>query len=182
MNEVFIRVLGEIMKKISLITVALIAVVLIAGGCAGKGGRTEKKAPQGSEVDLFTLEFLDLNGNPFKLEKGKVTYLTFFASWCRVCAEEVKINNGILEKFGKKGLVVYGVNVGDATPVVKKYISKNGIKYSVVRDPSGDISMKKMGLMGLPLNLVVGADGREIFRAAETPTDEILKRALESAK
>lgn len=73
--------------------------------------------------------------------KKKVVYMTFFATWCKPCLNEMKQLKRVYKKLKKKGLIVLAVSVdepqtaADVVPTIKRY----KIDYPVVMDTQGQI-------------------------------------------
>jgi thiol-disulfide isomerase/thioredoxin len=159
------------------IIIAIIAGFALAG-CKGGGKKTDLKKTESKPVKLEKVIFYDLAGGQkdFKtLSGGKPVYLTFFASWCAICIKEVEINNKIYKEYSKKGLRVYGVNVGENAETAKRFVAKYKVEYPVLTDPK-ETASKSVGMIGLPLNLVFDGKSNEIYRDAALPPDDVLKR------
>ncbi|HEY9685016.1 MAG TPA: TlpA disulfide reductase family protein [Drouetiella sp.] len=107
-----------------------------------------KKAPE-----LQVAEWV--NGHAPKT-KGKVTLLEFWATWCPDCHRARPILNKFAEKFGDD-LVIIGIS-DESVPVITKFLDKNPVQYHIASAP--DRAMyKTVGVTGIPLVLVVSADG-----------------------
>jgi cytochrome c biogenesis protein CcmG/thiol:disulfide interchange protein DsbE len=54
----------------------------------------------------------ELNGNPFDLsnERGKVTIVNFWATWCEPCHKEIPAIEAVLRRYHDQGLEVIGVS------------------------------------------------------------------------
>ncbi len=57
--------------------------------------------------------------------KGKVVLLDFWATWCPPCKHDEPAVESILREFGKDGLVVLSVNMGEPRRKVKKYLEQS---------------------------------------------------------
>ena len=93
-------------------------------------------APKGSTPPK-DFSFPDLEGKMRKLSemKGKVVLLTFFATWCPLCNEEMPKLSGLYEKFKGRGLVVLAVSI-DRAPAsfVRLWTEKKKLTYPVLHD------------------------------------------------
>ena len=54
--------------------------------------------------------------------KGKVLLIEFWATWCPPCKSDEPAVERILADFGKQGLTVLAVNMGEPRRKVKKYL------------------------------------------------------------
>jgi thiol-disulfide isomerase/thioredoxin len=99
--------------------------------------------------------------------KGKPTLVSFYASWCEVCEEEVPGLYALSQQIGDKVNFI-AVNsqdngqgladaqkwgIADAWPVAKDVGGTNG----------SDLSLGTFGMRGMPLNLVYDASGTLVY-------------------
>jgi thiol-disulfide isomerase/thioredoxin len=169
-------------RKIIIALFSLLACAILIGtsGCPNNNVKKPVKIETPPSADKIL--FYGMDGKIVSLKTladGKPVYLTFFASWCVICIEEVEKNNLIFSKYEKLGLKVYGVNVGEDREAVKKFIAAHKVAYPVVGDPN-EKTAKSMKMIGLPLNLVLDGSGKEIYRDALPPADDVLKRVTEA--
>ena len=94
--------IGRIMTA-KIIIIAICAVMLTSIGY-GQGFKS-KTAPE------FALK--DLDGNKVSLKEnygdGPI-YISFWATWCKPCREELKIIEGLYEKYEDCGFKVLAIN------------------------------------------------------------------------
>ena len=93
-------------------------------------------APKGSTPPK-DFSFPDLEGKIRKLSEmqGKVVLLTFFATWCPLCNEEMPKLTRLYEKFKDRGLVVLAVSI-DRAPAsfVRLWIRNKKLTYPILHD------------------------------------------------
>ena len=100
----------------------------------------------------FTLQ--DLEGNDVKLskllEKGPVM-ISFWATWCSPCKEEIKKMFPVYEKYKDRGFTYLAINQDNQKSVskVKSYINANGYSFPVVLDPDKSVFESYSGV-GIP--------------------------------
>jgi len=81
----------------------------------------------------------DLSGRMTSLEqhRGSVVLLDFWATWCPPCRMSIPEIIKLHEKFGGKGLVIFGISMDDPRMVndeqLRVFKEKAGINYSVLR-------------------------------------------------
>ena len=75
-------------------------------------GCTKKEDP-GDVAPDFSLE--DLAGNTVSLNatKGSIVLLDFWATWCPPCLMSIPELVGLQQKYGEKGLVIFGISLDD---------------------------------------------------------------------
>ena len=90
--------------------------------------------------------------------KGHPVLLDFWASWCGPCAIEAPVIDRVARRYGKRGLVVMGVNVDDGAEVIKAYASQKGLSYPMVIDV-GKQASKMYQVDKLPSLVVIDRQG-----------------------
>ena len=91
--------------------------------------------------------------------KGKVTIVSFWATWCKPCKEEMRAMFPIIQKF--QGDVEYiAVSIDDTKTMSKvgPYISSKGYTFTVLLDPNKDL-FRALNGTDVPYTLVYAADG-----------------------
>lgn len=123
----------------------------------------------------FTVSMLD--GRQIKLSelRGKVVMVCFWATWCPPCRQEIAhLQEGVLDKFAGRDLVVLPISRGEKREVVEKFITDNGYKFAVGLDPDRAI-YDLYASNFVPRTFIIGKDGRVVYRNAGYD-DEIAKQ------
>ena len=142
-----------------LLLTALCAIILLfavrsfSPTVASQSGAGTEPAPD------FTLKTLD--GAPLRLSdyRGKVILLDFWATWCAPCQEEIPHFVEWQRKYGGRGLQVIGLSMDDGPKPVRKFSREFGMNYPVVLGTQ-DVASRYGGILGLPVNIVIGRDGK----------------------
>ncbi|MEO8210685.1 MAG: TlpA disulfide reductase family protein [bacterium] len=101
----------------------------------------------------------DLDGNELKLstllEKGPVM-ISFWATWCSPCKDEMKKMQPIYEKYKGQGFTYLAINQDNQKSIskVKSFINANGYTFPVVLDLDKHIFEDYLGV-GLPYSLII---------------------------
>jgi peroxiredoxin len=96
--------------------------------------------------------------------RGKVVLLTFWATWCPPCREEMSAFERLHRDLAAAGLVVLGVNAReDAEPIVE-YARTNAVSFPLAIDPDGKVNTA-YGIVALPTTFVIARNGRAVGRA-----------------
>jgi peroxiredoxin len=150
---------------------ALCLVGLIAG-C----GEQRFQAPLAQDFNLPTIE----GDGMVTLSKlrGDVVYLSFWASWCEPCREEMPHLQALWEKHREQGFQVIGINVDEDLETARKFASDHGLKFPLVHDSDRSIS-KLYRVAGYPSHYVVGRDGRIHFSALGFTENDALAVSVE---
>jgi peroxiredoxin len=109
----------------------------------------------------------------------KVIILSFFATWCQPCKEDLKYLQRIQDQHGGSELQVLCVLTQDSSKerAVKEFMEKLGVNLPVLLDEYGIIG-KRYAVTGLPGNFVVHKEG--ILKAKYLGYGEDVKRHFES--
>jgi thiol-disulfide isomerase/thioredoxin len=94
-------------------------------------------------------------------QQGKVVILTFWATWCAPCRQELPNLEGIQEKVGRDRLVVLAVNFRDTDDTLRS-LSKDARqaawKITLLEDHNGSIA-SKYGIHSIPHLFLIGRNG-----------------------
>jgi cytochrome c biogenesis protein CcmG/thiol:disulfide interchange protein DsbE len=106
----------------------------------------------------FTLT--DLNGQKLDSStlKGKVVLIDFWATWCAPCRKEIPRFVELQKQYGDQGLQIVGISMDDSAGPVRDFNQEFKLNYPVVM---GDETTADAygGVLGLPVNILVGRDG-----------------------
>lgn len=112
--------------------------------------------------------------------KGKVLLLTFFATWCPPCAQEVPVLNQLHEENKKSGFSVVGLSVDQQGPsVVSKFMKKKDIQYPVLMAESKTTS-DFGGVYGIPVAFLVNKSGNVVKKYTGYVQHTILEKDVKS--
>ncbi|MBS1552747.1 MAG: TlpA family protein disulfide reductase [Bacteroidetes bacterium] len=131
----------------------------------------------GQTYSDFTLQ--DLEGNEIKLskllEKGPVM-ISFWATWCSPCKEEMKKMYPVYEKYKDNGFTYLAVNQDNQKSIskVKSFIKANGYTFPVVLDPDKSVFESYSGL-GIPYSLLISKDRKIISKHLGYVTGDEIK-------
>lgn len=112
-------------------------------------------------------------------QQGKrVLILSFFATWCQPCKEDLKYLYKIQVQHGNKGLQVLCILTQDSSKEtsVKEFMNKMGVDLPVLTDEYGIIG-KRYAVTALPCNFLVGKEG--ILKAKYFGYSEDVKKHFE---
>jgi len=126
-----------------------------------------------------------LDGTPFKTLdgsslstaawKGKVVVLNYWATWCVPCRAEIPEFNRIHDDLGSKGVEVVGISMDqDGAEVVKPFLAKNPIKYTIGLG-SGEMD-------SLPVTVVLDRNGNTVERFAGSAKEDDIRAAVAKAE
>jgi thiol-disulfide isomerase/thioredoxin len=123
----------------------------------------------------------DLDGNVVSTAawRGKVALVTFWATWCPPCREEIPELIALQKQYGDR-LQVVGISVDDGTPEeVKAFVAKAGINYPIVM-ATRDIIAEYGGVPALPTTFVINPDERVVQKHIGLYPSEVFDREIRS--
>lgn len=116
---------------------------------------------------------------------GHPVLLTFFASWCQPCIEELPLIEGLSQTWARQGSAgeVVGVDELDQRPEGPDLVRRTGVTFPAGYDHDGSVG-KAWGINGLPITVAISPDGRvvEYHRGAlsSRQLDALVKRLAEA--
>jgi peroxiredoxin len=113
----------------------------------------------------------DLAGRPRSLDDfaGKVVLVTFWASWCSPCIEEMPSIRRLSARMANRPFTVVGVNVGEPERRARAAAGRLGIEFPILLDRDSSV-FEGWGADILPTAYVLGRSGRVRY-IAHGPVD-----------
>jgi peroxiredoxin len=144
---------------ISRIFFAAVGVLLISSLAFGQTIKS-KIAPD------FTLK--DIDGKKVTLSEnygdGPV-YISFWATWCKPCREELKIIQQLYEKYAESGFRVFAINTEGpkSSGKIKSFVKSNGWTFDILMDSDGEVFRRKYKGFAQPYTVMTDSQGNIIF-------------------
>lgn len=111
---------------------------------------------------------------------GKVLLLTFFATWCPPCAEEVPVLVKLQKELADAGFSVVGLSVDQTGPdSVAKFVKSEKINYPVLLAES-QTTQDFGGVYGIPVAFLVNKSGNVVKKYTGYVQHEILEKDIRS--
>ncbi len=127
----------------------------------------------GARAPAFSLQRLTGTGDlSLRSFRGKTVVLNFFASWCRPCKREAPDLESVWRRYRSQGLVVLGVDSGDARGDARRFLSAHGVTYPIVFDPGETLAQGAYALPGLPVTYVINPAGRIVGERLVGPVSD----------
>jgi len=93
---------------------------------------------------------------------GKALLVTFFATWCPPCIQEIPTLIKLQEQFSKDGFSVLGFSMDDGGPdVVAQLIKKRSINYPVLMADEAT-AQSFGGIGGIPTSFLINKEGNVV--------------------
>lgn len=118
----------------------------------------------------------------FRPRQGRAAVVIFWASWCKPCIDEAPHLERLYKQHGTEVEFV-SVSIDEASQIddLRRVVADLKISYPVALDPGGESILPKYAHgIGIPLTIVVGADGtiRYTQRNFQAGDEEHLERAI----
>ena len=137
-------------------------------------------APQ--EVPVFpTLTFTALDGvSQIDLEsvRGRPVLMTFWASWCGPCRQELPELEKLVDELAEEGFVLITINLDQTPAMGVRFLQQNDIDVPAYRmDPR---ALTQLGVKALPTNLLLDREGRpvQIYRGYSPEVPGEIRRLI----
>jgi peroxiredoxin len=114
----------------------------------------------------FTLK--DIGGNKVTLSEnygdGPI-YISFWATWCKPCREELKIIQQLYEKYAESGFRVFAINTEGpkSSGKIKSFVKSNGWTFDILMDRDGEVFRRKYKGFAQPYTVMTDSQGNIIF-------------------
>jgi len=93
---------------------------------------------------------------------GKTLLVTFFATWCPPCMQEVPDLINLQKKYSSKGFSVIALSVDEGgAKVVKKLVEKRSINYPVLM-ADRSTAQSFGGVVGIPTSFLINSKGNVV--------------------
>lgn len=110
----------------------------------------------------FKLEKVKGGESSLKEYRGKWVWLTFWATWCGPCRQELPELESLYQKFKDQKFVIVGVSIDDGPKSqVASFVKDLGINFPILLDPHGDVASKYQA-SAVPLIYVISPEGKVV--------------------
>lgn len=114
----------------------------------------------------FTLR--TVTGKRVKLSDyhGKVVLLSFWATWCAPCKQELPVLQSLLERYGSDGLEVLAINTDDPKTVaeVRRFVADRKLSMPIPLDADSKVLGRFNPRYALPFLQILDHEGRRVFQ------------------
>ncbi|MCI5179524.1 MAG: TlpA family protein disulfide reductase [Candidatus Electrothrix sp. AU1_5] len=118
----------------------------------------------------------DISSEDFK---EKVLLVTFFATWCPPCLQEIPSLIRLQKDLSPKGFSVLGLSLDDGGPeIVNELVESDNINYPVLM-ANNEVVNGFGGVTGIPTSFLVSHEGKMIRTYTGYVSHELLRQDIE---
>jgi cytochrome c biogenesis protein CcmG/thiol:disulfide interchange protein DsbE len=133
--------------------------VAVAGPSADALLPSPTKAKIGEIAPNFTLPGIDGRAVTLSKLRGRVVVLTFFASWCAPCEQDMPILERAQHDDGNR-IAVVGVNYQDFPNDTRDFVHRLGVTFPALIEDSADNPVaKQYDVHAMPDTVFIDAEG-----------------------
>lgn len=141
------------------LAVVIFCLVFLCAAFAQDENQVGKKAPN------FKLE--DSEGDLFELNKETGSYpilLSFWATWCKPCVEEMAEYNELYSELKLKGFKMFAISTDNEKTVskVKPFVKSKGYSFPVLLDTNSEVS-RKYYAKAVPFTVLIDKKGNIVY-------------------
>lgn len=122
------------------------------------------------QASLPNTTIKDLNGTPIAfnqtVEPGKVTLISFWATWCVPCKKEIKAIKSKLEQWQSETpdfkYMTVSMDDARATAAVRSYAAAQRWNFPVYQDANSDLK-RSMNFQNVPFTIIVDKNGKVAY-------------------
>ncbi len=151
------------------------AILFLVSGCDSMSSDANAKKAPTIQADVF----YPSDHPRFNLKKANATrpvLITFWATWCEACREEIPALIQLAKQYAEK-LEIVSVNAQEEPDTVKNFLSENPLNYPVILDESGEIS-DLFDVTAIPSVVLLAKGGEILYYGFRLPSPEKLEEAL----
>lgn len=118
---------------------------------------------------LPSVELKNLVGETVDVSKisnqGKPVIISFWATWCKPCKEELNAISKKYKQWQKEtGVELVAISIDNSRSLsrVKPYVKDQGWNYTILLDSNGDLK-KKMNIVNVPHTLLIDSKGTIVW-------------------
>lgn len=91
--------------------------------------------------------------------RGSVVVVSFWASWCGPCKEELPALESLHRKHARDGLIVVGVNIDSRRKKMESFLKEVPVTFRIVHDPKAEVAARYEPPT-MPTSYLVGRRGK----------------------
>lgn len=131
------------------------------------GFKASQNSTDNSELPSVVLKNID--GEEVNLadygKNGKITVISFWATWCKPCIKELKNVSELMEEWSEEyNVELVAISVDDARNMnkVKPFVNGRGWDFDVLLDPNGE-AQRALNVANPPVTYLIDQNGKIVY-------------------
>ncbi len=120
-------------------------------------------------MSLPSVSIKDMNGQPVNFAEyvtsGQITIVSFWATWCKPCLQELNNIDNVYEEWQKKynvRLIAVSVDDSRTAPKVKPMVTSKNWTFDVLIDINGDLK-RALNVTNPPTTFLINKEGKIVY-------------------
>ncbi len=113
----------------------------------------------GAPAQSYDVKTLTGRSDSLQNYRGHVVLVNLWASWCAPCRSETPALEELYRQDRSKGLVVLGIDQGEASSAAAAFAKEMNLEYPILVDEDQQYG-RAYAAVGLPTSLIVDSSGR----------------------
>jgi peroxiredoxin len=157
------------MRRLAAVLATAVVTAGVLAGCSGENWADKCTTTRGivncapgqrTAIKGVTGELLDGGKYSLAQDRGKVTVVNFWGSWCSPCRAEADDLEKTYQATKSKGVTFLGVNLRDDRDSAKQF-ERGRVTYPSIYDFEGKVSLQfDVTQTSTPATLIIDRDGR----------------------
>jgi thiol-disulfide isomerase/thioredoxin len=107
---------------------------------------------------------VSLEGDTYSINslRGKWIIVTFWATWCVPCREEMPTFQSLYEKYADQ-LEILAINDHETVEAIIAYRDEMGLSFPILLNPEQE-TLSEYKVLGLPITVIVNPDGLIVWQ------------------
>lgn len=100
------------------------------------------------------------------VKPGRVTIISFWATWCVPCKKEIEAINSNLAKWKAEAdfdYVIVSIDDSRALGSAKNYVKTKGYTFPSFYDPNEDLK-RSLGFQNVPYTIIIDKTGKNVYQ------------------
>jgi thiol-disulfide isomerase/thioredoxin len=130
-----------------------------------------------SDTPHYSVTTIDGEKYDYESLLGKVVLLQFWATWCPHCRSDSGAVDNVLLEFGREGLVVLAIDVGESEKKVRSFLAEHDRRPKIAL--LEDTNLRSVfGSGGIPYYVLINREGRIVADQRGAGGEELLRGML----
>jgi len=160
------------MKTHAKILLALCLCLALLAACKGPGAQPGEGGQKLSTLDMGAVERHFAENK----EKGRVTFVMFWATWCPACKTELPVLERLRAKYPADKLDIMAISVDDTEEAMIGYLKTRPVPLDVYLSKA-DVG-SEFGVKSIPALYILDKEGQVAFNSAGAYPFEMLDSVI----